>query len=410
MAAPPGTEGTCVCFTARPQPWTSKWTPQHLATGQFPIAGATASGWSLAAQPQLQGWSSSRCSAHGGAAVGSAAGRWALGGAALVGSTGIVAGALRISRRSPSWTPTCPPASGTSPKTGGSTSSTSPVGRLTHTSPTMTNFAAGLVAGIAVDVPLHPLDTIKTRLQAPEGFAASGGFRGLWSGLSPVLLRSLPCSAIFFVSYDHLRYGLSSVVPCAPGAIWRDAVAGSAANVAACAVRVPCEVLKQRMQAHKTLYRTEPTLFNTIFRVGADGVRGFYTGFGATVARELAFAAVQMPLFEQLKRMHPWNDSSASSGAQRGLVGMVCGGVAGAFAGAVTTPLDVIKTRAMLSGRPTGHVGIFRSLAALYADFGVQALFRGVLPRTAYVGASCALSFGTFEWSKWILLSLQRID
>lgn len=36
---------------------------------------------------------------------------------------------------------------------------------------------AGLLAGVAVDVPLHPLDTVKTRMQATEGFDAAGGLR-----------------------------------------------------------------------------------------------------------------------------------------------------------------------------------------------------------------------------------------
>jgi len=274
-----------------------------------------------------------------------------------------------------------------------------------RTSPAFTNFCAGLVAGIAVDVPLHPLDTIKTRLQAPGGFAAAGGLRNLWGGLSPVILRSLPCSAIFFVAYDHLRHKLNCQVPSARGALWCDAVAGSAANVAACSVRVPCEVLKQRMQASLPVGGRVPSLRATVNALGKDGLRSFYTGFGATVSRELAFAAVQMPLFEQLKRWNPWADDM--SGTKRGLVGVFAGGTSGAVAGAVTTPMDVAKTRAMLSSAPMDEVSVVRALSQIYSEGGAKALFRGVIPRTAYVGVSCALSFGAFEWSKWLLMSLQ---
>jgi hypothetical protein len=67
--------------------------------------------------------------------------------------------------------------------------------------PAHISFLAGLFAGICVDVPLHPVDTIKTRLQGPKGFQANGGYRGLWNGLSAVLLTSVPGSAIFFVVY-----------------------------------------------------------------------------------------------------------------------------------------------------------------------------------------------------------------
>lgn len=262
-----------------------------------------------------------------------------------------------------------------------------------------TNFVAGLVSGIAVDVPLHPLDTLKTRLQAPGDFAASPRFRHLYRGLSPVLLRSLPCSSIFFVTYDSVGQLIERQVPAARGTMWRDAAAGSIANTAACSFRVPCEVLKQRMQYHDaTLRATARSLYR-------GGLASCYMGFGATVARELAFAAVQMPLFEHLKQRSPlWSEER--SGARRGLVGAFSGGLSGAVAGAVTTPLDVVKTRAMLALTVGQRAGILQTLVAVHAEGGVKALFRGVLPRTAYVGVSCAMSFGAFEWARSLLMQL----
>ena len=53
-------------------------------------------------------------------------------------------------------------------------------------------FKAGGVAGMAVDGALFPLDTLKTRLQSPDGFRQSGGFRGVYSGLGPAILGSAP--------------------------------------------------------------------------------------------------------------------------------------------------------------------------------------------------------------------------
>ncbi len=45
----------------------------------------------------------------------------------------------------------------------------------------------GGMAGLAVDVCLFPLDTLKTRLQSSQGFRATGGFRNIYSGLGPVV-------------------------------------------------------------------------------------------------------------------------------------------------------------------------------------------------------------------------------
>lgn len=39
---------------------------------------------------------------------------------------------------------------------------------------------------------LHPLDTLKTRLQSPNGFLKSGGFSQLYKGIIPVVLGSAP--------------------------------------------------------------------------------------------------------------------------------------------------------------------------------------------------------------------------
>lgn len=79
--------------------------------------------------------------------------------------------------------------------------------------PALLSFLSGLMAGMCVDIPLHPLDTVKTRMQAPDGFWSAGGFRSLWSGFSAVCLVSVPGSACFFVIYDGTRHFLERNVP-----------------------------------------------------------------------------------------------------------------------------------------------------------------------------------------------------
>eukprot|EP00039_Didymoeca_costata_P011098 m.152932 g.152932 ORF g.152932 m.152932 type:complete len:80 (-) comp15060_c0_seq1:2517-2756(-) len=46
------------------------------------------------------------------------------------------------------------------------------------------SLVSGGAAGICVDVSLYPVDTIKTRLQAPEGFFKAGGFKGVYNGVA----------------------------------------------------------------------------------------------------------------------------------------------------------------------------------------------------------------------------------
>jgi len=285
------------------------------------------------------------------------------------------------------------------------------------------SFVAGLVAGVAVDVPLHPVDTLKTRLQAREGFAAAGGSRRLWSGLSAVLIMSVPGSAVFFVVYEEMQHLLEQHAPAILGShggreghlsqfgsVWRDAVSASLADISACAVRVPCEVVKQRMQT-RSISSTPASVFGTVRSVAAEGLLGFYAGFGATVSREVPFALIQMPLFEELKLRHPWTPQARRNGdtETQGLIGMMSGGVAGAVAGALTTPVDAAKTRIMLTARRAERHGLLETLGRMRAESGLRGLFSGVAPRTLQCGAGGALWLGAFEWSKLLLRGASRV-
>jgi len=49
-----------------------------------------------------------------------------------------------------------------------------------------TALISGAVAGLSVDLALYPIDTLKTRLQAPQGFRKAGGFKGVYRGIGAV--------------------------------------------------------------------------------------------------------------------------------------------------------------------------------------------------------------------------------
>jgi solute carrier family 25 (mitochondrial S-adenosylmethionine transporter), member 26 len=49
------------------------------------------------------------------------------------------------------------------------------------------------------------VDTVKSRLQAPEGFAKAGGFRGIYKGLGIAAVGSAPGAALFFTTYETAK-------------------------------------------------------------------------------------------------------------------------------------------------------------------------------------------------------------
>ena len=108
---------------------------------------------------------------------------------------------------------------------------------------------AGGLAGSSVDISLYPIDTIKTRLQSPQGFIKSGGFRNVYKGLSAVAIGSWPGAALFFGVYENMKVRsngwIKSWYGCGEGgggeeppAIYSHMISASAGEIAACLVRL----------------------------------------------------------------------------------------------------------------------------------------------------------------------------
>jgi solute carrier family 25 S-adenosylmethionine transporter 26 len=181
--------------------------------------------------------------------------------------------------------------------------------------------------------------------------------------------------------------------------------------MAACLVRVPTEVVKQRQQT-SAYGATSSTLNALRMTVQAGGITGLYRGYTTTVMREvrtslptpramltrlqIPFSCVQFPLYERLKsfacRRRGVRDPLALPARDAAL----CGSASGAFAAAVTTPLDVAKTRIMLD-RSAAVEGTLATLRKLYVEEGLGSLFRGVAPRTMWMGLGGSVFLGCYE-------------
>ena len=77
--------------------------------------------------------------------------------------------------------------------------------------------------------------------------------------------------------------------------------------------------------------------------------------------------------------------------------GAVVGAVAGSFSAAVTTPLDVLKTR-MMTGSALGAASVFEAAQLIITKEGPTALFKGIAPRVGLIGPSCAVFFMVYEF------------
>lgn len=288
------------------------------------------------------------------------------------------------------------------------------------------------MAGLTVDVSLYPLDTLKTRLQqVSDGrprprprFNSLTALRSVYAGLPSVLLGSAPSAALFFIVYDGTKSALSPESPNATAfkqlpTSTVHMIAASLGEIAACAVRVPTEVVKQRAQAGLFNGSSLATLQDILaFRQKSSGhstmLRELYRGSGATVVREVPFALIQFSLWEYLKSSYSTLQTHRFH-RQQGLItageSAVFGSLAGAVAAGLTTPLDVLKTRIMLyrteHGSNRHEPGVFNLCKTVTRVEGWKTWFSGMIPRVTWISIGGAVFLGTYQWA-WNALDSDR--
>lgn len=193
-----------------------------------------------------------------------------------------------------------------------------------------------------------------------------------------VLIIFLCLAALFFLSYECLKRSV--------GAEHQNALtlslSSSISEVVACTVRVPVEVIKQRMQVG--VYR-DMNFLSVFYKIlKTEGGFGLYRGFTATIQREIPFSAIQFPIYEMLKKRFAGNDRKKMA---------ACGSVAGGVTAFLTTPLDVLKTRTMLNTSADNQP----SLKKLWHEGRIRSLFAGAVPRVLWVSIGGFVFFGVYE-------------
>ncbi|CAA0841121.1 mitochondrial substrate carrier family protein [Striga hermonthica] len=266
--------------------------------------------------------------------------------------------------------------------------------------PTGSVLKSALVGGLSCALStslLHPVDTVKTRLQAstltfPEIISKLRqlGVRGFYRGSIPAILGQFSSHGLRTGIFEATKLVLVNVAPALPE-IQVQSVASFCSTFLGTAVRIPCEVLKQRLQAG---------LFDNVGEaiVGTwqqDGLRGFFRGTGATLCREVPFYVAGMGLYAESKK------------ATQQLLGreleawetIAVGALSGGLAAVLTTPFDVIKTRTMTApqGRP---VTLSIVAFSILRHEGPLGLFKGALPRFFWIAPLGAMNFAGYELAR----------
>ncbi|KAK3229825.1 hypothetical protein Dsin_001706 [Dipteronia sinensis] len=276
--------------------------------------------------------------------------------------------------------------------------------------------AGGGIAGAFTYVCLHPLDTIKTKLQtkgASQLYAntfdaivktfQTKGILGFYRGVSAVIVGSTASSAVYFGTCEFGKSILSKL-EMYPSVLIPPS-AGAMGNIVSSAIMVPKELITQRMQAGAK-GRSWEVLLKILEK---DGFLGLYAGYSATLLRNLPAGVLSYSSFEYLKAAVL---SRTKNDHLEPIQSVCCGALAGAISASITTPLDVVKTRLMtqIHGETVNNMaavmynGVAATARQILKEEGWVGLTRGMGPRVVHSACFSALGYFAFETARLMIL------
>jgi len=240
---------------------------------------------------------------------------------------------------------------------------------------TFTGLVCGVAFGVTSPIVSHPLDLLKTRMQAIPGASSctqtflsilrEGGPRSLYNGLSPPLLGSMLYRSIQMSAYGGTYSALrdsefwSTPRSTLGGLQLRVLAAGACATTARAVIETPLELIKVRRQ----LSLTTPIHPKALF-----------TGFSLTWSRLYVALGGFFCLVDHCERHYPWLFSIPVYGS------FIKGAVCATAAWWVAWPLEVVKNRYQSSLHAGNSLQI---LVGVVKEGGIRGLYRGILPGTA---------------------------
>ncbi|KAJ9157281.1 hypothetical protein NKR23_g110 [Pleurostoma richardsiae] len=313
------------------------------------------------------------------------------------------------------------------------------------------HFAAGLGSGLFSAVLLQPIDLLKTRVQQSGHHSLAAVIReirasgrvipALWRGATPSALRTGFGSAIYFTTLNAIRSSVERVpflaaTPTAsstPAASKSDSngqsiprgrsasssslvklsntgnlLAGAVARTFAGFILMPLTVIKVRYESNLYSYRSIAGASRDILRT--EGPRGFFSGFGATAARDAPYAGLYVLFYEQSKKRLSALYGGSAAAEEEGEAAVIArrmgvstaasinfssAMLAGAACSVISNPFDAVKTRIQL--QPGAYRNMFHAARRMLAEEGPRSLLDGLALRMSRKALSSALAWTVYE-------------
>ncbi|EMC96953.1 hypothetical protein BAUCODRAFT_32699 [Baudoinia panamericana UAMH 10762] len=296
--------------------------------------------------------------------------------------------------------------------------------------PSIIESAAGFTAGVVSTLVVHPFDVVKTRLQievkgqslsaqrtswdvmkeiAAEGKkvvqrqgAAAGTARvvqNYYRGLMPNMIGNSVSWALYFMWYgsikDYVRAARGGTVRELRGSDYF--LASTAAGILTAIATNPIWVIKTRMLskardapgAYRSVIHGTTELYRT------EGLRGFYRGLVPSLFG-VSHGAIQFMAYEQLKNR--W--ALSREGGKEGLTNLdylYLSAVSKIFAGSITYPYQLVRTRLQVDGVGGRYKGAWDVVRKVWAREGFVGFYKGLVPNIIRVLPSTCVTFLVYE-------------
>lgn len=224
------------------------------------------------------------------------------------------------------------------------------------------------------------------------------GVLSFFSGLTPALMMA-PAAMVQYTVIDPLRARFPLYV------------AAMIAGALSITIKCPFDRLKTLMQNDRS-GRTLRNLFAATLR--DSGVRGLWTGYTATLVRDLPYHLLKWGVYVQvqmLMQIGPLASLFPTPEARN----LFAGAMAGAVGATVVTPADVIKTRLQVANSVRSRSGSDGSeddraspkrrstvdvAREIFAEEGLLGFFRGLGLRLARIPFYTSITLATFDGIK----------
>ncbi|KAK7146920.1 hypothetical protein R3I94_009684 [Phoxinus phoxinus] len=176
---------------------------------------------------------------------------------------------------------------------------------------------AGAIARVGSATVISPLELIRTKMQAEKqsyrelsavirSSLHSEGWRSLWRGWGPTLLRDVPFSAMYWFNYEKGKVWLCEYYSCTDPTFSITFTAGALSGSIASIVTLPFDVVKTKrqvdlgeLQTKNLSMQVSSSTYNVMKRIVAEnGVSGLFAGFMPRLIKVAPACAIMISTYE----------------------------------------------------------------------------------------------------------------